>query len=88
MTVREADRVEIDLGEGTDFEGYIAVGEKLYPLPIGSTLDSERGVFTWQLGPGFIGDYEFVFVKRAPQGVVKLRTRIQVVPKFSLYELK
>ncbi|HLP60506.1 MAG TPA: hypothetical protein VK186_16820, partial [Candidatus Deferrimicrobium sp.] len=30
-------------------------------LPIGSTLDSKKGIFYWQPGPGFIGNYEFVF---------------------------
>ena len=28
---------------------------RLEALPIGSTLDAERGTFGWQLGPGFVG---------------------------------
>ncbi|MCP5054710.1 MAG: hypothetical protein GY940_46525 [bacterium] len=31
-------------------------------LPIGSTLDSEKGVFYWQAGPGFVGVYRFDFL--------------------------
>jgi len=31
------------------------------PLPAGSTLDSENGVFVWQLGPGFRGAYALEF---------------------------
>ncbi len=43
--------------------GYLVVGEELRPLPIGSFLDSEQGVFFWQPGPAFFGDYTFMFVK-------------------------
>ena len=38
------------------------------PLPIGSTFDKERGIFYWQAGPGFIGDYRFVFVEKQENG--------------------
>jgi len=37
-------------------------------LPIGSTLDRKRGIFYWQTGPGFIGDYEFVFTEKSEAG--------------------
>ena len=33
------------------------------------------GVFTWQPGPGFVGRYEFVFLRTAPDGI---KTRIPV----------
>lgn len=41
--------------------GYLQVAGQQTPLPIGSTL--KDGVFYWQLGPGFLGDYFFVFNK-------------------------
>jgi hypothetical protein len=44
------------------WSGYLIVGNELRPLPIGSTLDPRRGVFYWQPGPGFFGEYRFVFV--------------------------
>jgi hypothetical protein len=50
IEVEELDRIELDLG-ATSSE----------PLPVGSTL--KDGVFYWQLGPGFLGDYEFRFTR-------------------------
>ena len=38
------------------------VGDELRSLPIGSTFDAERGILTWQTGPGFVGSYVFYFV--------------------------
>jgi hypothetical protein len=53
------------------------------PLPIGSTLDSEEGIFSWQPGPGFIGEYRFVFVSGDQQGH-KTRKDVRVIirPEF------
>lgn len=57
------------------------MGDELRPLPIGSTLDSERGVFSWQLGPGFVGDYSFVFVSRDEGGAKhKKNIRVRILP--------
>ena len=42
--------------------GYLVVGNDDRPLPAGSTLDAERGVFYWQPAPGFLGTYDFIFV--------------------------
>lgn len=55
----ELDRFELRLGAGV---GYLRVGTALQPLPIGSGLDPETGVFTWGAGVGFIGTYDLVFV--------------------------
>jgi hypothetical protein len=48
--------VELPLAATT---GYQLVNGERRPLPIGSSL--KRGVFYWQPGPGFLGDYHFVF---------------------------
>jgi predicted phosphodiesterase len=32
------------------------------PLPIGSTLDTKKGVFYWLPGPGFVGSYRLLFI--------------------------
>ncbi|MCP4152459.1 MAG: hypothetical protein GY757_32270 [bacterium] len=50
------------------YQGYLRVGDRLRPLPIGSTLDTEKGLFYWQPGPGFVGDYEFIFIIGQPSG--------------------
>jgi hypothetical protein len=54
--------------KGPIYCGYLVVGNELKPLPIGSTLDSERGIFYWQSGPGFLGTYDFVFIKEDVSG--------------------
>ncbi|MCU0288982.1 MAG: hypothetical protein MUF15_21630, partial [Acidobacteria bacterium] len=65
MTIHELERIEVDLGfygEG-NISGYLLVGNTLRPLPAGSTLESLKGVFYWQPGPGFIGIYDFIFLE-------------------------
>ncbi len=50
--------------------GYLVVGDRLRPLPIGSSLDCEKGIFYWQLGPGFLGEYHFVFIGAGEKGTM------------------
>jgi hypothetical protein len=50
----------------TDSYIYLNTGGRLRPLPIGSTFDGERDIFYWQPGPGFIGEYNFLFIKKGP----------------------
>jgi hypothetical protein len=57
--IEEVGRVEIALGA---ISGYQLVEGKRVPLPVGSSLN--HGVFYWQPGPGFLGDYDFVFERR------------------------
>jgi hypothetical protein len=65
------------------FSGYLLAGQQLWPLPIGSTMDSEKGIFYWLPGPGFIGEYRFVFVKKGADGVMnKKLVKIKIVSKF------
>ncbi len=44
------------------YSGYSSVHGRLRPLPVGSTVDAERGIFYWLPGPGFRGKYKFVFM--------------------------
>ena len=39
------------------------------PLPVGSTLDAATGRFDWQPGVGFLGTYQLLFVRTAPDGI-------------------
>jgi hypothetical protein len=48
--------------------GYLVIDNELRRLPIGSTFDNETGTFYWQPGPGFVGQYNFVFIKKGPEG--------------------
>lgn len=56
------ERFELRLpGEGGGWSGGVRVGDELRPLPAGSALDPESGVFTWQLAPGFRGEFRLEF---------------------------
>jgi hypothetical protein len=48
-------------------------------LPVGSSFDQAAGTFVWQPGPGFLGEYRFVFVDRT-EGVKSFVT-VLVRPK-------
>lgn len=82
IEIREVERTEIALGNGV-MTGYMIVGEELRPLPIGSTLDAEKGIFYWQPGAGFIGEYDFVFIKATRYGTKEtVKIKINILPKF------
>ncbi len=67
-----------------NFYGCMLVGEELRPLPVGSTLDTQKGIFYWIPGPGFFGDYDLLFVKKESNGEMwKKQIRLTIVPKFS-----
>jgi hypothetical protein len=92
IEIPEANRVEIDLGDDPKTAslkpgrsrsvGYGIVGNELRPLPIGSHLDTQTGRFSWMPGPGFVGTYDLVFVKKAgPAPDQSLRVKIDIRPK-------
>ncbi|MCP5045948.1 MAG: hypothetical protein GY940_02180 [bacterium] len=75
IEIKELDRVEIHFGGPV-----INVSR----LPIGSSLDSGGGVFYWQTGAGFTGNYQWVFLSIGENGEVrKVRLDINIIPKFS-----
>ncbi|MCP4155982.1 MAG: hypothetical protein GY757_50125, partial [bacterium] len=64
-------------GDSCNVSGYMKVGKQLKSLPIGSTLDAKRGLFYWQPGHGFIGQYSFVFIIENTKGEL-LRKNINI----------
>jgi Beta-propeller repeat/Putative binding domain, N-terminal/NHL repeat len=56
--------------------GYQLVNGEHRPLPIGSSL--KQGVFYWQPGPGFLGDYNLVFER---SDGTETRIRVKIRPK-------
>jgi hypothetical protein len=93
IKIKELERLKIRLFPGgagkwrlesvSGYTGYLKVEEQLWPLPIGSTLDTGRGIFYWQPGPGFIGEYQLVFVEKEPNGAMnKKLISVKIVPKF------
>jgi hypothetical protein len=79
VRTRETEQVEVRLasfdGGLATYQGYVVIGGRMRSLPVGSSLNPKTGVFTWQPGPGFIGHYQFVFIRTGTDG---FKTRIPV----------
>jgi hypothetical protein len=71
--MEEVGLIELHLGAAT---GKMLVLGETRALPIGSTL--KGGVFYWQPGPGFLGDYTMMFER--PDGT-RIPVRVTIVPK-------
>ncbi|MGD2087645.1 MAG: Ser-Thr-rich GPI-anchored membrane family protein [Candidatus Aminicenantes bacterium] len=84
ILIRELERVEIQLaGDASEIYGYMLSGSRFYPLPIGSTLRAKRGTFCWLPGPGFTGEYRFLFIVRDEDGnMTRQMVTVNIVPKF------
>ena len=80
----EVSRVELQLGTRGAHAGYLRTSEGLAPLPVGSRLDADTGVFTWAPGVGFVGAYDLVFVQaRRRAQSARREVRIILQPKGS-----
>jgi len=73
VEIEEVGLVELPLGA---VSGYELVNGEHRPLPIGSSL--KRGVFYWQPGPGFLGEYHLVFEQKDG---TEVRVRVKIGPK-------
>jgi len=86
-TMEELDRIEIVLSDRTNakgysYSGYMLVGNRLSSLPVGSTLDREKGTFKWNPGAGFLGRYKLVFVETGPNREMnKKDVIVEILPK-------
>ncbi|MBL0156488.1 MAG: hypothetical protein IPP47_05225 [Bryobacterales bacterium] len=61
IALKELDRLELYLPAGQAWTAALRVAGELRELPVGSTFDAEGGVFYWQLGPVFFGEYALEF---------------------------
>jgi hypothetical protein len=77
IDINELGHIELPLGATS---GYVLVNGERAGLPIGSTL--QNGIFYWQLGPGFLGDYPLLFER--PDGT-QVRVRVRVQPKTNAF---
>jgi len=59
------------------YSAYLLVGSELRPLPIGATFDAVRGVLYWQPGPGFLGEFSFIFLRN--ESVAPRRRTIKTI---------
>jgi hypothetical protein len=80
IEIREGERIEIQntSSDSSYYCGYMVVGHQLKPLPVGSFLDTRCGVFYWQVGVGFIGKYQLVFIEKNKNGEFK-RKHLEVI---------
>jgi hypothetical protein len=83
LWAEELDRIEVQLG-APGYTGYLRIGDRLGPLPIGSTIDAATGTFTWGVGVAFVHDYDLVFVRREHERLAQRQeVRISLRPKLS-----
>src|SRR4029077_17266456 len=73
IEMEELDRIELQAGA---VSGYLLIDREHYQLPVGSTV--KEGVFYWQAGPGFLGNYDVVLER--PDGT-QVKLRILIHPK-------
>ncbi|NIM82078.1 MAG: hypothetical protein GTO20_25090 [Candidatus Aminicenantes bacterium] len=87
IKIKELERIEIHLTPNTQqvtlkntpshlYSGCLVMDNASQPLPIGSTFDPARGVFSWSPGPGFVGDYWLVFIDKGRNRLKKINIRI------------
>ncbi|MDQ1350563.1 MAG: hypothetical protein QG657_865, partial [Acidobacteriota bacterium] len=80
IDIQELERVELQVPNA--IAGFLSVGGKYKPLPVGSTLDTEKGKFCWQPGPAFLGEFNMVFIMKNPDGTLtKKNITININPK-------
>ncbi len=71
IEMEELGRIELNAGAS---KGYLLVNGERRGLPVGSTL--KAGVFYWQAGLGFVGEYQLLF-ERADGSEVRVGVRIR-----------
>jgi uncharacterized repeat protein (TIGR01451 family) len=79
VEIEEVGQLELPLGA---ISGYQLVNGERRPLPIGSSL--KHGVFYWQAGPGFLGEYHLVFERKdGTESQVRVKIRPKRYPRGS-----
>jgi hypothetical protein len=77
IELAQTDRIEVTLPQTTGrYSGRLENGGARRPLPLGSSLDPDAGVFYWQPAPGFLGAYDLAFEPEGgspPRGAIRLR---------------
>ena len=89
INIKELEPIEMHLTDcilntgdpGNRFDGYLLAGNRLTPLPAGSTLDCGRGIFYWMPGIGYYGEYRFAFTVETTRGKTKKYVTINIIAK-------
>jgi hypothetical protein len=69
IEIRELERIEIHLSHPSLNAGPPSLN--ISHIPIGAAFDQKRGIFSWQPGPGYLGDHELMFFKRSKAGEMR-----------------
>ena len=79
VEIGQSERVEVQLpvADGATYTGAQMVNSERRALPIGSSLDAEKGIFYWQPAAGFLGRFDLMF---ASEGGEQTPVRIIVGP--------
>ncbi|NIR10737.1 MAG: hypothetical protein GTN82_35400, partial [Candidatus Aminicenantes bacterium] len=84
IEIQELERVEFRFGRNRQLSGWMLVGDRFRPLPIGSHIDPLEGIYYWQPGSGFVGEYHLVFMEKDRHGNMTARRDIvvMIIPRF------
>jgi hypothetical protein len=86
IEINENEIIEISfsqiMNQQSLISGYLAIGSELKALPLGSTLDREKGKFFWLPVAGFIGDYKLSFIVRSKGRIIRKDILVTISPKF------
>ncbi len=88
VELMEDQRLQLNLAEGdaqqgARYMGFLLTAKGLRPLPLGSKLDIQKGIFYWQPGPGFMGDYRLVFITKEITGHMRKKVvNVTITHKF------
>ncbi len=63
IEIKELERIEIHFPGERKISGWMVAGKQFQPLPIGSCINQDSGIFCWQTGPAFFGNYHLVFIE-------------------------
>jgi hypothetical protein len=88
IEIKEGERVEFlayphsSANTGSLYSAIRLINGRQRKLPVGSTFDTRKGIFYWQPGPGFIGQYDLLFAQQSGPGAsVFKKVKIIIQPK-------
>jgi len=83
LDVKEMERLELHLETNGTISGWLKVGNEFRPLPLGSYLDAENGIFYWQMGLAYVGRYHLVFIAEDGYGnQIAKNVLVNILPKY------
>jgi hypothetical protein len=74
VVMQELGNLEVRFKKNVRVTGYMAAGNRLVSLPVGSSFNKERNTFYWHAGPGFFGDYRLIFIEEGPSGKTRKKS--------------